>query len=85
MKVKFYENVSDELLKFAVIVSKSEGRWVFCRHKERDTYEVPGRAPGKRGIHPAGRRAGTERRDGGTAVSSETNLRVFRHRENQSK
>lgn len=42
MKVKFYENVSDELLKFAVIVSKSEGRWVFCRHKERDTYEVPG-------------------------------------------
>ncbi|MCI9137612.1 MAG: NUDIX domain-containing protein [Lachnospiraceae bacterium] len=42
MKVKFYENVSDELLKFAVIVSKSEGRWVFCRHKERETYEVPG-------------------------------------------
>lgn len=42
MEVKFYENVEDELLKFAVIISKSKGKWVFCKHKERDTYEVPG-------------------------------------------
>ena len=42
MKVKFYENIDDSLLKFAVIVSKSEGKWVFCKHKERDTYEIPG-------------------------------------------
>lgn len=42
MKVKFYENISDELLKFAVIISKHKGKWVFCKHKERDTYEVPG-------------------------------------------
>lgn len=42
MQVKFYENIQDELLKFAVIVSKSNGRWVFCKHKERTTYECPG-------------------------------------------
>lgn len=42
MEVKFYETVEDQLLKFAVIISKSYGKWVFCRHKERNTYEVPG-------------------------------------------
>lgn len=41
-KVKFYDTVDDTLLKFAVIISKSGGKWVFCKHKERDTYEVPG-------------------------------------------
>ena len=42
LKVKFYDSVNDSLLKFAVIVSQSNGKWVFCKHKERDTYEVPG-------------------------------------------
>jgi 8-oxo-dGTP diphosphatase len=42
MEVKFYENVEDSKLKFAVIISKSDGKWVFCKHKERDTYEIPG-------------------------------------------
>lgn len=42
LEVKFYDNVDDELLKFAVIISKTKGKWVFCKHKERDTYEVPG-------------------------------------------
>lgn len=42
MKVNFYEDVDDKLLKFAVIISKSQGKWVFCKHKERDTYEIPG-------------------------------------------
>lgn len=42
MEVKFYESVDDSLLKFAVIISKSFGKWVFCKHKERNTYEVPG-------------------------------------------
>lgn len=47
--VKFYDNVADELLKFAVIVSRSGGKWVFCKHKERDTFECPGghREPGE--------------------------------------
>lgn len=42
MEVKFYENVNDELLKFAVIIAKHQDKWVFCKHKERDTYEIPG-------------------------------------------
>ena len=42
LKVKFYDSVDDSLLKFAVIVSQSNSKWVFCKHKERDTYEVPG-------------------------------------------
>ena len=49
VKVKFYEMAQDELLEFAVIVSKAHGKWVLCRHRERDTYEVPGghREPGE--------------------------------------
>ncbi len=42
LKVKFYDSVEDALLKFAVIITKADGKWVFCKHKERDTYEVPG-------------------------------------------
>lgn len=42
LDVKFYATVDDALLKFAVIISQSNGKWVFCKHKERDTYEVPG-------------------------------------------
>ena len=42
LEVKFYDNVADELLKFAVIISKIDGKWIFCKHKERDTYEIPG-------------------------------------------
>ena len=42
VEVKFYDQVADELLKFAVIIAKTENKWVFCKHKERDTYEVPG-------------------------------------------
>ena len=42
LEVKFYDTVADSLLRFAVIISQSNGKWVFCKHKERDTYEVPG-------------------------------------------
>ena len=35
IEVKFYDTVNDELLKFAVIISQSNGKWVFCKHKER--------------------------------------------------
>lgn len=30
VEVKFYDTVNDELLKFAVIISQSNGKWVFC-------------------------------------------------------
>lgn len=41
LQVKFYDTVEDKLLKFAVIISKSNGKWVYVKHKERDTFEVP--------------------------------------------
>ena len=42
LEVQFYKQVADDKLKFAVIVAQSEGKWVFCRHEERATYECPG-------------------------------------------
>ena len=42
VEVKFYDSIDDKLLKFAVIISKTNGKWIFCKHRERDTYEVPG-------------------------------------------
>nr|WP_245210438.1 NUDIX domain-containing protein [Sedimentibacter acidaminivorans] len=42
LEVKFYENVEDSLLKFAVIVARHNGKWVFCKHRQRNTYEVAG-------------------------------------------
>ena len=41
-EVKFYDEVDDKLLKYAVIIAKTNGKWIFCKHKERDTYEFPG-------------------------------------------
>lgn len=57
LEVQFYDTVDDALLKFAVIISQSYGKWVFCKHKERDTYEVPGghREPGEDIIETAKR------------------------------
>lgn len=42
MKVKFYDTVNDSLLKFAVIIAVHDGRTVFCKHRQRDTLEIPG-------------------------------------------
>lgn len=42
IKVNFYDSVEDSLLKFAVIVSRHDGKWVFCKHKNRNTFECPG-------------------------------------------
>ncbi len=55
--VKFYDRVDDELLEFAVIIATSGGKWVFCKHRERDTLEVPGghREPGESADEAAAR------------------------------
>ena len=42
MFVKFYDSIDDKLIKYAVIISRSKGKWVFCKHKDRITLEVPG-------------------------------------------
>lgn len=41
-EVKFYQKIDDALLKFAVIIAKHNDKWVFCKHKERETLEFPG-------------------------------------------
>ena len=42
IKVGFPDKVPDEKLEFAVIVARHGGKWVFCKHRQRDTYECPG-------------------------------------------
>ena len=44
LKVSFYaaEEINDSALRFAVIVARYESSWVFCKHKCRTTWEVPG-------------------------------------------
>lgn len=57
IEVKFYEEVKDEKLKYTVIVTRYNGKWVFCRHKDRKTLEIPGghREKGERIIDTAKR------------------------------
>ncbi len=49
MVVNFYETIDDDLLKFAVIVAVKDGKYIFCKHKLRETLEIPGghREPGE--------------------------------------
>lgn len=44
LKVKTYKmnQVEDRLLEFAVILSRFQEKWILCRHKERQTWELPG-------------------------------------------
>ena len=36
LEVKFYESADDALLKFAIIISRSNGKWVICKYKVTD-------------------------------------------------
>ncbi len=47
--VRFYDSVPDGLYRYAVIATRCGDKWVFCRHRQRDTYEFPGghREPGE--------------------------------------
>lgn len=44
LKVNFYElnSIEDSKLRFAVIMARHNGKWIFARHKERVTWEIPG-------------------------------------------
>ena len=55
MKIRFYDHVDDSVLKFAVIIAKYGDKWVFCKHKDRNTYELPG-GHREAGESPAGTR-----------------------------
>ena len=51
MHVTFHKpaEIADSLLKYAVIAARYQEKWVFCRHKQRSTWEIPGghREPGE--------------------------------------
>lgn len=44
MKVEFHNqsDIKDEWLKYAVIMSKYQGKWIYVRHEARETWEMPG-------------------------------------------
>ncbi len=44
MEIEFCDlgEVDEENLKFAVISTVYKGKWVYVRHKKRDTWEIPG-------------------------------------------
>lgn len=43
-KIEFFDpsDVDERLLKYAVIVTKFKSKWIFVRHEERSTWEIPG-------------------------------------------
>lgn len=51
MKIEFYNLglVNDIELKFAVISAVYQGKWLYVKHKDRDSWEIPGghREPGE--------------------------------------
>ena len=45
LTVRFHEEAADDRLRFAVIVSKHRGQWVFCQHRQRrELWEETGAA-----------------------------------------
>ena len=42
MKTAFHELKENRTFLYVVIVSRRDDRWVFCRQKGRDTWEIPG-------------------------------------------
>lgn len=44
MEIEFYElgKVDEEILKFAVISTVYQGKWIYVKHKQRKSWEIPG-------------------------------------------
>lgn len=42
MKVRFYDDIDEASLQFAVILAQYKEQWVFVRHALRSTWEIPG-------------------------------------------
>lgn len=43
MEIEFYESgsIDNAKLLYAIVVSRYNGKWVFVKHKERSTWEIP--------------------------------------------
>lgn len=48
-EIKFYKEIEEEKLEFAVIICRMDNKWLLCKHKNRNIYEFPGgkREPGE--------------------------------------
>ena len=59
MKIEFEDisTIEDSLFTFAVILSRYKGQWIYCKHRDRNTWEIPGgrREPGEKIIDTAKR------------------------------
>lgn len=44
VKVNFYDlkSIEDDKLAFAVIMARYKDKWIYVKHRERDTLEIPG-------------------------------------------
>ena len=42
IQVRFYEQVEDRRIRFAVIMAMYQGQWIVVRHAQRLTWEIPG-------------------------------------------
>ena len=49
--------VDDSQIRYAVIVARYQNQWIFCRHRDRKTWELPGghREPGESPLETARR------------------------------
>lgn len=42
MQVQFYDTAEDTSLQFAVVIATYRGKYVYCKHRSRATFELPG-------------------------------------------
>lgn len=42
MQVRFYDTVEEAALQFAVVIATYRGKYVYCKHRARATFELPG-------------------------------------------
>jgi len=42
LEVNLYDKINDKDLKYAVIMARYNNKWIFCKHRERETHEIPG-------------------------------------------
>lgn len=41
-EVRFFTGAEGDRSRYSVIAARFRGKWVFCKHRERDTLEIPG-------------------------------------------
>ena len=41
-EVRFFTGAEEDRSQYSVVAARFRGKWVFCKHRERDTLEIPG-------------------------------------------